>query len=82
MGKIIPFRQEEDQLPPGVCPCMGQGTEWMIFDDQYSEVFGINGKDGAIVIDHPSVGLIGIHIEYCPYCGRKFNHEEDQDGKD
>ena len=82
MGKIVPFRQEEDHLDPDVCPCMTGCTTWMIFDEDGAAVYGINGESGTIALNHPSAGLLFVHAEYCPYCGRKFNHEEVRDGED
>ena len=78
MAKILPFRKinDDEQLPQGVCPCMGSKTEWMIYDERYFEVFGVNGPEGTLAINHPNTGLLFVHVEYCPFCGRKFNHEE------
>ena len=52
--------------------------DFFVFDADGDPILGIDGKNGAIAVRiNKEGGMIGIPIDYCPFCGKKFNHDDD-----
>lgn len=84
MGKpkivsIEAIKKEKEKTTRCFCgTSLEDADDFFAFDADGDPILGIDGRNGALAIMiNEEDGMIGIPIDFCPFCGRKFNHEDD-----
>ena len=55
------------------CWCKSKDVEWYLWDKDHERVLGLDGPNAMLRVRiSPEQGVVGIPIDFCPYCGRQL----------